>query len=220
MDRPTRTDREAAGRTIDAHRYELALEAGRMGTWYWDATSDTLDWDEPLMRVFGVTPETFGGTFGAYLALLHPDDVAPTVASVEEALRTQSEHRVEHRMIGPDGTVRWASGSGRVLTDEHGVVTGMVGVGADITEQKAEQEARRAAEAATEIARAAADEAQARLALLGRISGVLGGSLDVTTTLQQVADLVVQERVADWCVVQLPAGEGGVEQVALAHRDP
>ena len=96
----------------------------------------------------------------------------------------------------------------------------MVGVGADITEQRNAQDARQAAETASDIAREAVQKSQARLALLGRISGVLGASLDVTTTLQQVADLVVREHLADWCVVQLPGGPQGISQVALAHRDP
>ena len=216
--RPTASDTLSVSFPVD--RYQLALEAGRMGTWHWDAANDTLDWDEPMMHVFGVTPETFAGTFGAYLGLLHPDDVAHTVATVEESLRTGRDHYVEHRVLHPDGSLHWVSGTGRVLTDENGSVTGMVGVGADITERRAQQEARLAAEAATEIARSAAAAAETRLALLGRIGGVLGGSLEVRTTLQQVADLIVQEQLADWCVVEIPGGEHGINQLALAHRDP
>jgi PAS domain S-box-containing protein len=214
------TDRDAVSVSVPADRYQLALEAGRMGTWHWDASNDRLDWDEPMMRVFGVEPGTFAGTFGAYLAMLHPDDVAHTVTTVEESLRTGRDHYVEHRILHPDGSLHWISGTGRVLTDENGAVSGMVGVGADITERRAQQEAQLAAEAATEIARSAAAAAETRLALLGRIGGVLGGSLEVRTTLQQVADLIVQEHLADWCVVEIPGGEHGINQVALAHRDP
>ena len=214
------TSRDALPVSYPVDRYQLALEAGRMGTWHWDASNDRLDWDEPLMQVFGVAPGTFAGTFGAYLGLLHPDDVAHTVATVEESLRTGRDHYVEHRVVHSDGSLHWVSGTGRVLTDENGTVTGMVGVGADITERRAQQEARMAAEAATEIARSAAAAAETRLALLGRIGGVLGGSLEVRTTLQQVADLIVQEQLADWCVVEIPGGEHGINQLALAHRDP
>ncbi|HET7659074.1 MAG TPA: SpoIIE family protein phosphatase [Oryzihumus sp.] len=203
-----------------AHRYELALSAGRMGTWYWDAVHDRLEWDEQLMRVFGVAPGHFGGTFAAYLELLHPDDVDHTVATVEESLRSRQDHYVEHRVVHPDGSVHWISGTGRVLTDDEGEVVGMVGVGADITEQHAAHEAAIAAEAATAFAVSAAALAESRLALLGRVSAVVGRSLDVGTTMQQIADIVVEEQLADWCVVQLPGGEHGIDQVALAHRDP
>ncbi len=218
MDLPTASD--PTGAALGTHRVELALEAGRMGTWFWDARTDRLDWDEQLLRVFGVPDGTFAGTFAAYVDLVHPDDVERTVATVQESLQTGRDHYVEHRVVHPDGSLHWISGTGRVLRDETGSVVGMVGVGADITEQRAQREARQAAEAATAIAQDAAVQAQSRLALLGRISGVLGGSLDVTTTLQQIADLVVRERLADWCVVQVPGGPYGLTQPALAHRDP
>ena len=62
------TDRDAVSVSVPADRYQLALEAGRMGTWHWDASNDRLDWDEPMMRVFSVDPGTFAGTFGAAAA--------------------------------------------------------------------------------------------------------------------------------------------------------
>lgn len=220
MDNRASAGSAAGPLSVDTHRYELALSAGRMGTWYWDAVNDRLDWDEQLMRVFGVPPGHFGGTFAAYLELIHPDDVGHTVATVEESLRLRQDHYVEHRVVHPDGSVHWISGTGRVLTDDKGEVVGMVGVGADITEQHAAHEAAIAAEAATAFAVSAAALAESRLALLGRVSAVVGRSLDVGTTMQQIADIVVEEQLADWCVVQLPGGEHGIDQVALAHRDP
>ncbi len=220
MELPTDRDHASVPEQVDPHRYQLALEAGRMGTWHWDVASGRLDWDEQLLRVFGLEPGSFAGTFDAYLALLHPDDVAPTMVTVQESLRTGRDHYVEHRVLRPDGSLHWVSGTGRVLRNENGTVIGMVGVGADITERMAQQEARQAAEAATEIARNAAAQAETRLALLGRIGGVLGQSLDVSITLQQVADLIVEEHLADWCVVEIPGGEHGIHQLALAHRDP
>ena len=191
-----------------------------MGTWSWDSASGRLEWDSALERVFGLEPDSFGGTMDAYLALLHPDDVASTVATISDSLETGAAHYLEHRVVLPDGRIRWVSGTGARVADDHGDPVGMVGVGADITEQRNAYDARQAAETASEIARDAVQKSQARLALLGRISGVLGASLDVETTLQQVADLVVREHMADWCVVQLPGGPGQISQVALAHRDP
>ena len=179
-----------------------------------------LDWDDPLQRVFGLEPGMFDGTFEAYLALLHPDDVEPTLATVQESLATGRDHYVEHRVVRPDGRMFWASGTGRPLLGPDGAVVGMVGVGADISEQRAAHEATLAAEAATAIAQEAAARSQSRLALLGRASRVLGASLNVATTLQQLADIVVHEGLADWCTVELPGGPHGLSRLALAHRDP
>ncbi len=67
-------------------------------------------------------------------------------------------------------------------------------------------------------ARAAAEAAAARAALLAEASRVLGASLDSATALAQLARMVVP-RLADACVVELAAG-GGFVPAAAAHADP
>ena len=209
MEGPTETSSaEARIAAAGVERYELALQAGRMGTWYWDVTANRIDWDDQLPRVFGLEPGQFDGSFESYLGLLHPDDVDATIASIQDSVATGRDHYVEHRVIHPDGSVHWVSGTGRPIVGPDGEVVAMVGVGADISEQHAAHEATRAAEAATAIAQDAAARSQARLALLGRVSGVLGASLDVAITLQQLADIVVHEGLADWCAVEVPGGTG------------
>jgi PAS domain S-box-containing protein len=61
-----------------------------------------------------------------------------------------------------------------------------------------------------------AEVAQRILAEAGR---VLVSSLDVSSTLQQVAALAVPE-LADWCGVDVPARGGAIEPVAVSHVDP
>jgi signal transduction histidine kinase len=64
-----------------------------------------------------------------------------------------------------------------------------------------------------------ADATQRRFALLAEASGLLAGSLDYGTTLQQVARLAVPE-LADWCTVDVLDDDGRIRRVAAAHRDP
>lgn len=56
------------------------------------------------------------------------------------------------------------------------------------------------------------------LRFLTEASAVLASSLDYDTTLQSVVDLVVP-RLADWCVVDIVDGDGGIRRVAMKHRD-
>ena len=182
---------------MDAARATLALEAANAGTWKWDTVTGELDWDAPLERIFGLAPGTFEGTFEAYLALLHPDDRAPTMETIKRSLEDRVDHYVEHRVVLRDGSIRWVSGRGRVVLDEAGEPKGMVGIGEDITNQHL---------------------AEQRLAFLARAGDVLGSSLDLGTTLQQLCDLLI-ESLADWCTVDLVDGDA-VQLVAVAHRDP
>jgi PAS domain S-box-containing protein len=189
------TGRPVNPRTQD--RVALALAAGRLGTWRWEVATGELDWDEPLERVFGLEPGTFPGTFDAYIELLHVDDRAEALAAIERSLTTRAPHYVEHRIVLADSSIRWVSGTGRVVVDEAGEPVAMVGVGADITARKL---------------------AEDRLSFLARAGQLLGSSLDLDTTLQQLCDLAV-ERLSDWCAVDL-LEPGGVRLVAVSHRDP
>lgn len=54
---------------------------------------------------------------------------------------------------------------------------------------------------------------------LARVSESLAGSIDYQTTLTSVAQLAVPY-MADWCVVDGLADEGGVQRLAVAHVDP
>lgn len=116
-------------------RMELALEASGMGTWSWDAATGRVEWDTATERVYGLEPGTFGGTYEAYLALLHPDDRAAAVERIGESLDQGDLHRIQHRTIWPDGTVRWIEGWGRVLKDAAGNSVGLIGVSADVTDR-------------------------------------------------------------------------------------
>src|SRR5437868_14871657 len=78
-----------------ADRLALALEAGGFGTWHWDLRAGVVEWDTKLEELYGLGPGEFDGTYEGYLALLHPDDVASTTATVQEAVRTKSSYVVD-----------------------------------------------------------------------------------------------------------------------------
>jgi PAS domain S-box-containing protein len=181
---------------MDNARAALALEAAHAGTWKWTIATGELEWDASLERVFGLEPGSFPGTFDAYIGLLHPDDREPTLQTVQQALADKVDHYVEHRILSSDGSVRWISGRGRVVLDGTGEPKGMVGIGEDITAQRLAEE---------------------RLRFLAHAGDLLGSSLELGTTLQQLCDLAI-EALADWCTVDL-IDDDGVHLVAVAHRD-
>ena len=69
------------------------------------------------------------------------------------------------------------------------------------------------------VARAAAEEANERLAFLASAGMTFAGSLDVERTLQDLARMCVP-RVADWCAIEVIGDDGGRRQLEVAHADP
>ena len=198
-------------------RLRLALGAGRLGVWEWDRSTDLVEWDADMEVLAGLEPGAFEGTREAYVRMLHPDDVDRVLAVVERAATDGTDFHVEHRIVRPDGSVRWVEGHGQpVWSGDH--VGGLIGVSTDVTERHlatAERERLLAEEGA---ARSAADAAHARLELLAGATTAMGAGLDLEQRLAALTRLVVP-RFADACGVHLLEGDEA-HLIALHHRDP
>lgn len=198
----------------------LALEAGELGTWRWDMSTGKTMWDARLEALFGLEPGTFEGTFEAYVSLLHPDDVAPVLETVQGAVTEGIRYKVEHRAVWPDGSVHWLQGKGHVTFDEFGATTGTMGCVMDVTEQV---HAARARERAVEVAREAAENerlSSQRLEFLGEVNDALAAASTQADVMHNVTRAAVP-RLGDWCAMYvLPSESSTVPEVEIAHVDP
>ena len=203
-----------------AEHFRAALDASGLGTWRWDLATGVTIWDERLEALFGLPPGGFDGTYDSYVSMLHPDDRAAVLATIDEAMRTKSRYRTDHRVVWPDGTVRWISGAGGVTVTDRGVVTGTVGCVLDVTEQVAEQHERD--RLATEVLAAHDRERvqRERLEFLSEINDALNMSKGRLEVMQNVTRTTVP-RLGDWCSIHvLPSSTALVPDVELAHVDP
>jgi PAS domain S-box-containing protein len=67
---------------------------------------------------------------------IHPDDEAKVMEHFNALTPQHPVASIEHRMIMPDGSVRWQQWNNRAFFDESGKVTEYQSVGRDITERK------------------------------------------------------------------------------------
>ena len=117
-------------------RYSLALKAANVGTWDWDIKSGSLQWSEQIEPIFGFGKGQFGATYSAFIDCVHPEDRQCVIDAVTSALKYGKEYDIEHRIILPDGAVRWVAEKGNVFLNKNGNPFRMVGVVLDISEQK------------------------------------------------------------------------------------
>jgi PAS domain S-box-containing protein len=108
----------------------------QLGSWEWDIPANAVTWSNELYRIYGVTPGEFEATYEAFLAHIHPDDREMVNDTVQRAYASRSSYAFDHRLVRPDGSVRWLHGRGNVLADEHGAPQRLYGVAIDITERK------------------------------------------------------------------------------------
>lgn len=201
-------------------RLRLALEAGGLGTFRWTRETGEVEWDEQLEALYGFERGGFPGTFDAWVATLHPDEVEHVLRTVNEAVADRTRYAIEHRVVWPDGSVHWMLGAGQVVLDGDGEVVGTIGCTADVTE-RVQAEAERARLTAEALAAAEAERAtRARLEFLGRINEALAESHDRASIMANVVATAVP-RLGDWCAIYVLTGaEDGRPEIAVAHVDP
>ena len=119
-----------------AERLQLALSAGQLGDWSWDASSDLVTLGPRAAECFGLPATTTSLTWTALRKRLHSADGNRERAAVDLAVRDQSDYDVEYRVVHPDGTEVWVASKGRGVYDAEGNITGMIGVVQNVTERK------------------------------------------------------------------------------------
>jgi len=135
---------EARERELDQNRFflEKAQEVAHIGSWISEpSASGRLTWSRETLRIFGFAEHEFDGRVATFFRCVHPDDLERVQEASRAALTGEKTYRVDHRIVRPDGSVRWVHQRAEVLRDAAGAPLSMVGVVQDIS-RRMEREAR------------------------------------------------------------------------------
>ncbi len=106
----------------------------QLGSWSWDIEADVVTWSDELYRSYGLAPQSMPISYGSFLELVHPDD-RHILEEVVQRCYLEGEPYVEnHRVVLPDGRVRWQQGRGQVVMSG-GRPVRMFGTGQDVTDR-------------------------------------------------------------------------------------
>ena len=140
------TERTRAEEALERTRDMLA-EAQRiahLGSFEYIVASRSTVWSEEEFRIFGLDPAGPSPDYEVMLAeCIHPDDAALLHETFSEALSSASVYELEHRIVRPDGSVRWVYDSAQPHLGEDGELLRYVGATLDITERRRTEEALR-----------------------------------------------------------------------------
>ncbi len=82
-------------------------------------------------RMFGTSPEKLVGT--NYLDLIPPADRTEVVNGLRKLSSRRPENMMTHRIVLPDGEVRWMRWRDRAVLDENGEIKAVTSFGTDVT---------------------------------------------------------------------------------------
>ncbi|MES9963553.1 MAG: transporter substrate-binding domain-containing protein [Candidatus Sedimenticola sp. 20ELBAFRAG] len=113
-----------------------AQRIANLGNWEWDIQGGRLSWSEEIYRIFGLVPGEFEASYEAFLETIHPDDLGKVTQAVDRALNDHVPYLIEHRVVRPDGELRYVQEQGEVSWNDSGKPVRMLGVVHDVTERK------------------------------------------------------------------------------------
>lgn len=125
----TNENRQTGERLIGAQRLLLT------GYWEWNLKTRIYNWCDEMYRIFNLAPQQSSPRTGTYFNSVHPEDREKVVRALGQALVGKEPFNIEHRIVRPDGSVRFVIGKAEVTFDEGRPirVSGMV---QDITEKR------------------------------------------------------------------------------------
>jgi two-component system sensor kinase FixL len=145
------------GRDLQAkdQQITLAAEAANMGFWSRDFAREDFWASTQWRTLFGFTSSE-ALYMDTFLQRLHPNDRETTLQALQRAYQGDGSYQTEHRVVLPDGQVRWIACQGRLeLGGDHQPLR-LQGVSLDITRRKvAELEAQAHRNEAAHLLRAA-----------------------------------------------------------------
>jgi PAS domain S-box-containing protein len=123
----------------------LAIQAGKMYAYEWDVTSDVVVRSPEYVNVLGAAEPRILSHQQA-MEKIHPDDQASLVAAIAKHSLQNPTVDVLYRVMAAGQSPIWVKSSGRAFFDEEGKMSRVVGIVADITDQKLVEEALRVSE--------------------------------------------------------------------------
>ena len=169
-------------------------------------------------RLVGYTADELLADPGLFARLVHPDDRDEVLAE-RDAVDAAKPVRLSYRMLARDGRVVWVREEAVAVLDESGRPLSIQGYLLDVSERQAAEEQAKELRTAEAVTAEEARDRQRKIEFVAEAASVLASSLDVSSTVGEVAVLATRA-LAEWCVVDVLAEDGSIARYAVAGGDP
>ncbi len=121
---------------LSESRLQDAQRIGHIGSWELDILSGVLIWSKEIYRIFEIDSASFGASYEAFLNAIHPDDRALVDSAYNESLKKKMPYQIEHRLLFPDGRIKFVHEQCETFYDAEGRPLRSIGTVQDISERK------------------------------------------------------------------------------------
>jgi len=117
-------------------KLKKAQSVSHLGIWELDLVKNTLEWSDEVFEIFEIDKNKFEASYEGFVNAIYPDDRKKVSDAYENSLVTKEQYEIVHRLIMPDGRVKWVEEQCSTEFDEDGKALKSMGTIYDITKQK------------------------------------------------------------------------------------
>ena len=117
-------------------RLRLSQQFANIGTWEWQIQTGELWWSERIAPMFGGEQSEMETSYENFITAVHSDDRRKVETAIQQCIESSGVYEVSHRVVWPNGEVRWLLEKGNVVRDKSGLPLSMLGAVQDITQKK------------------------------------------------------------------------------------
>lgn len=115
-------------------RVTLATQAGQIGIWDWDTSSDSLVWDAMMFPLYGLEVGQVAPTYRVWLDAIHPDDRDRVRTQIASSIANVTRLETEFRVTWPNGEIHNIRTMAVAVRGPSGATERMIGTNWDVTE--------------------------------------------------------------------------------------
>jgi PAS domain S-box-containing protein len=119
-----------------AEGFSSAQSIGNIGSWETNLASNVVEWSDQTHRIFETDPESYLPTHEKFLSLVHPEDRDAVDLAFKNSLHHTNSASISHRIVLPDGRVKYVEERWRIYQDDKGKSVRAIGSCHDVTERK------------------------------------------------------------------------------------
>lgn len=108
-------------------------KVAKLGHYENNILKNTLYWSDEVYRIYGVDKKKFAPTYTKALAYVHPDDRNEVKHAYNSSLQSGEPYEITHRIIQPQGAVRYIHETCSTIYDEQGLPVRSLGTIMDVT---------------------------------------------------------------------------------------
>lgn len=121
-------------------RLREAQRIAHIGNWELNLINNQLVWSDEIFNIFEIDRHKFAANYDAFLNTIHPADRAAVDLAYKISLETRQPYTTEHRLLLPDGRIKYVREEGKSLFDDSGRALRSIGTVQDVSESCQQQQ--------------------------------------------------------------------------------